>query len=136
MSNRSDRGEALWPYLAVIALFAFIFMCKSPMGGGDFPVGYPNIVEGPILSEPSTRWAAGGNQKVSLTIGVDTKSLPSILLPAHSQGELIVECASTRCTQIKQYEVHRLVCRVDGRWFEPNVVLCKHKKKVRSAPDT
>lgn len=135
-SSYVNSAGPLWVYLLIFAAFGLLGMCKSPIAGGDFPIGYPHTITGEVSAEPSTRYVrndSGGQEKVSLTIKVD--KVPAIMSSAFYDGEVIVECLSTRCTQIKMGETHQIRCRMSGRFFEENVALCKHDRKVKGAPE-
>lgn len=131
-----SSNEQLPPGCAIPLLIATIcglgLMCMwSPINGGDFPLGYPNEVTGTITKDPGTRFVRNGDsgqEKVSLTIEM-AKNPGGTLSVGWSEGTLVVECLSTRCTQIAKGENHTLVCRTAGRAFEPSVVVCKHVRQ-------
>jgi hypothetical protein len=118
--------------VAIVAIGLLGLMCLwSPINGGDLPLGYPNEVTGTILNDPGVRYVRGGDsgqEKVSLTIGM-AKNPGGTLGVGWYKGSLVVECLSTRCTQILQGESHTFACRGDGRALEPNVVVCKHVRQ-------
>ena len=106
--------------------------CGSPLAGGDLLIGYPHKVEGVVVNDPTTRYIRAGDvgaEKVALTIKVENQ-IPLTLAAGVSGEDLFVECLSTRCTQIEKGESHSLVCRGVGRFLEPNIVQCKHVRKL------
>lgn len=109
--------------------------CCSQMAGGDMLIGFPHDVQGEIVKDPGQRYQrseSGGQEKISLTISVPANEIAPTLEAgyAHSSGQLTVECISTRCSQIVKGELHAFVCRAEGRFTEPNVVVCKHSKAL------
>jgi hypothetical protein len=113
-------------------VISFMANC-SPMAGGDLAIGYPHEISGQITKAPSTRYVrgageSGGIEKVAITVAVE--SVPNTLSDAHSAGELTIECHSTRCTQVEKGETHSFACIGVGRFFEPNVAVCKHKSRL------
>jgi|ETNvirenome_6_85_1030632.scaffolds.fasta_scaffold11148_4 hypothetical protein len=125
-------GVLATPIVGVGIFFIGLASC-SPLAGGDLAIGYPHDISGEITKEPTTRYVrgpegAGGTEKVAITVSVE--SVPETLQDAHSGGELIIECHSTRCTQIQKGETHSFACIGVGRFFEPNVAVCKHVSKL------
>jgi len=119
--------------LGIIALVFGGSCLKSPLAGGDIPIGYPHSITGVVEGEPSTRYVRSGDngqEKASIIIG-GISSVPTILNPGLSGGSLYVECASTRCLSVHDGERHEFACRAHGRFFEPNVVSCKHVRAIR-----
>lgn len=129
----SNSDASVFLTLAGFGLLLTISMCSSPLAGGDMPIGYPHTVQGEVVKDPKTRYIrtdSGGQEKVSLTIKPDNDVDYKVTRAASSSNDtLVVECLSTRCTQIVKGENHSLSCRVSGRWLEPNVVVCKHKRE-------
>ena len=41
-----------------------------------------------------------------------------------------IECLSSRCASIVTGTCHRFACKHMHRWFEPDVIVCKHEKGV------
>ncbi len=107
----------------------------SSLNGGDIGIGYPHEVTGLVTKEPTTRYVkngeGSGQEKVAISLALDTPPEASTLLGAWANGTLTVECLSTRCTQISKGERHTLACRGEGRALSPNVVVCTH---VRQEP--
>jgi len=117
----------------VVAGLVLAAMGCSPLAGGDLAFGYPHEISGEITKDPTTRYVrgpegAGGLEKVAITVSVE--SVPETLQDAHSAGELVIECYSTRCTQISKGETHSFACVGIGRFLEPNVAACKHVSKL------
>lgn len=128
-SNSDDPGVQLLFLGVGFASFLSFLLLKSPMAGGDLPIGYPHEIRGVVVKEPSTRFVRSGDsgrEKVALSLYLGEFRVPPTLSPAYHDNILTVECNSTRCTQVAKDEVHLLACRGDGRIFEPNVVVCKH----------
>jgi len=123
------------PLIATLGLLGCVFglaLCSSPMAGGDVSLGYPHEVTGTVAKDPTTRYVrtdSGGQEKVALTLQVESKTFPRTIQPAVVGGSIVVECVSTRCSQIQAGETHTLACRGEGRLLEPNVVVCKHKRQ-------
>ena len=131
MSKYNDSSSLLMPIASLTLIM--LFVCRSPLAGGDLPLGYPHEVEGVVASDPSTRYVraeGGGQEKVAISLAVSSNKVPRTLLPAYNSGVIIMECLSTRCSQIKAGEGHVFACRGIGRFLEPNVVECKHARKL------
>lgn len=127
--NSDSSGVQLFTLVVgTAALLSFTFF-RSPMAGGDLPIGYPHEIRGVVVKDPSTRFVRSGDagrEKVALSLYLGEFRVPPTLSPAYHENVLTVECNSTRCTQILKDETHLFACRGDGRFFEPNVVVCKH----------
>lgn len=133
MSYHTQNNEPFAVFLVVGCLLGLLFF-KSPMAGGDVPIGYPHEIRGTVIKEPSVRYvrsADSGQEKVALSLGLGPTRVPPTLSSAYQDHILTVECMSTRCTQILLGETHTFACRGDGRLFEPNVVVCKHVAQVK-----
>lgn len=112
----------------IVAIMAIIVLgnCGSPLAGGDVLIGYGREVTGEVVKTPKSRYVRGensGQEKVSITVRMDN---PDPSLPGYANGNVMLECASTRCQQIEKGETHVFACRIGGRFFEPNVLECKH----------
>lgn len=122
--------------IAFIVVVVVMFATCSPLAGGDLMFGYPHTVEGTIIAPPATRYVrsdkGGGQEKVSLTVGRIAGAVPANMADAGASvdGELIVECGSTRCTQLQVGDRVVLACRTNGRFFEPSTVECKHERTI------
>lgn len=131
MSYRNQVDDASFQFIAAVAVLiaALATFCGwSVINGGDVPIGYPYTITGTVLKEPTSRYTRSGEsaeEKVALTIEMP-KNPGGTLGAAWANGAIVVECLSTRCTQIAKGENHTLACRAEGRAFEPNVVECKH----------
>lgn len=129
-----SSGSELIVTVGSVVAFLLLVVCWSPINGGDIPIGYPHDVTGTVTKDPSTRYVRSGEsgqEKVSLTLSVDSAPSEHSLRPAYVDGEMMVECFSTRCAQIAAGERHAFACRGDGRMLEPSVVQCKHVREVK-----
>jgi hypothetical protein len=116
-------------FLSFVGLIVF----GSPLAGGNLLFGYPYQITGTVIAEPSVRYvrhSQSGQEKVAISL--ETGPVPTMLAEGYSSGTLILECLSTRCTQIKESETHTFACRGEGRFLEPNVVICKHIRHIRN----
>lgn len=111
----------------VIVLILGVFAFKNFVVGGDV-FGYEHRVEG-VVSDVSSRMVMEQGERFTVALDVivaDDEVLRT--LETTAGGSALVECASTRCSALKPGDEVALDCQIDGRVFEPNVVICKLKR--------
>ncbi len=131
------KGFTLIELLIVIALLAALSGAGALLLGSG--CGYSEDVEGRIAFEPGARMKAtktSAQQKIAITL--DPVSASSSILKAgggpsdFGDGEQVtLECLSTRCAQVQVDQCHSFACKVSWRAWEPNVVVCKHDRKIK-----
>ena len=119
----------------IVVMWGASSVCTLILLGLIFPsegCGYPYAVTGEVVHEPTTRYvrhAERGYEKVAITLRPQGDVSRELNVSFNGE-EIMIECMSTRCTQVHVGEVHSFRCGVSHRWFEPDVVVCKHDKKM------
>lgn len=111
-------------------IFALVGLTLLVAGCGDFTYG--RTIEGEVVQMPGQRFKAtknGAQQKFSVKLKT-TKSDSTVDEVAKGPSGTIVECLSTRCGSLNTGECHRFECKHDYRWFDPDVIACKHDKEI------
>lgn len=94
---------------------------------------YSRTLEGEVVNVGSRIKMRGetAQQKVSLLIKADPATIdPKINETACGPSGCTVECLSTRCAGLMKGTCHRLKCRYSHRFFEPDIIGCKHDKEI------
>lgn len=125
----------LWHLIVFIGLLAVpvaISGCRSDMTFG-------RTVKGKIAKDPGHRFKGGtngarGGEKFSLTLKPVVAD-STVRETAGGPSGVVIECTSTRCSQVAFGECHEFECKHLVRegilWGgEPNVVECKHLKEI------
>ena len=125
--SEMDSGVPIYVLGLVLVCILGLFALKNFAVGGDV-FGYEHQVQGTI-SNVSSRMVMEQGEKFALALdGVvaDEEVLKALEVDAGEGG--LVECISTRCSALKPGDEVVLDCQIDGRLFEPNVLICKLKR--------
>ena len=132
------KGFTLIELMVVMVILA-VFTLVGSLTFGGMGCGYSEDVEGRIAFEPGARMKAtksSAQQKIAITL--DPVSASGSILEAgggpsdFGDGQQVtLECLSTRCAQVQVDQCHSFACKVSWRLLEPDVVVCKHDRKIK-----
>ncbi len=114
--------------------FIVVFALFLSVGCSDFTYG--RQVDGKIATEAGSRFGkispssdSGNQQKFSIKL-FPVIADSTVTQTAGGPHGVIIECLSTRCAQVQPGECHRFECKYNHRWWEPDVIGCKHVKEI------
>ena len=120
----------------LLSLFATLLLAFLLSGCSDCTVfGYGRDLKGKVVRSPTSRYKAGkegkaGTEKIALTIQAFGTVDAKIQDVAGGPKGVVVECYSTRCSQLEIGDCVWLECAYEHRWTEVDVIKCKHKKEI------
>ena len=124
-----DNGPIGLFYIVVVLLFLGMIFTQACMGD----VFYSRDLSGQVVEDIESRYVRSehsSEEKISIVVQPIQADGTIRKVAGGFDGNVIIECTSTRCVQIKKGQCHSFECRHDWRLMEPDVIACKHVRRI------